>query len=54
MSKNPFDLTGKLALVTGGGTGIGFGISKCLVDAGALVVITGVQLPVDGGNAIGF
>lgn len=41
MSKSPFDLTGKLVLVTGGGTGIGFGISQCLVDAGASVVITG-------------
>ncbi len=41
MSENPFDLTGKLALVTGGGSGIGFGISKCLVQAGATVVITG-------------
>jgi len=41
MSGNPFELTGKLALVTGGGTGIGFGISKCLVNAGASVVITG-------------
>lgn len=28
-------------MVTGGGTGIGFGISKCLVGAGASVVITG-------------
>jgi NAD(P)-dependent dehydrogenase (short-subunit alcohol dehydrogenase family) len=41
MSENAFDLTGKLALVTGGGIGIGFGISKCLVNAGAKVVITG-------------
>ena len=41
MSNNPFSLTGKLALVTGGGTGIGFGIAQCLVDAGATVVITG-------------
>lgn len=41
MSENAFNLTGKLALVTGGGIGIGFGISKCLVNAGAKVVITG-------------
>ncbi len=41
MSENPFDLTGKLALVTGGGTGIGLGIAKCLIDAGSLVVISG-------------
>ena len=41
MTENAFSLAGKLALVTGGGTGIGFGISQCLVDAGAKVVITG-------------
>ncbi len=41
MSENAFSLEGKLALVTGGGTGIGFGISQCLVNAGATVVITG-------------
>lgn len=41
MPKNAFSLTGKLALVTGGGTGIGFGISQSLVTAGARVVITG-------------
>lgn len=36
-----FDLSGKLALVTGGGTGLGFGISQAYVNAGANVVITG-------------
>ncbi len=41
MSLTAFTLTGKVALVTGGGTGIGFGISKTLVAAGARVVITG-------------
>jgi len=41
MSENAFSLAGKLAIVTGGGTGIGFGISKCLVRAGAKIVITG-------------
>jgi len=39
--KKLFDLSGKLALVTGGGTGIGFGISKAFIEAGAKVVITG-------------
>jgi NAD(P)-dependent dehydrogenase (short-subunit alcohol dehydrogenase family) len=39
--KNPFSLENKLALVTGGGSGIGFDIAKCLVNAGARVVITG-------------
>ncbi len=41
MSENAFNLEGKLALVTGGGSGIGFGITKCLINAGATVVITG-------------
>lgn len=36
-----FQLQGKLALVTGGGTGIGFGICQAFIEAGARVVITG-------------
>ncbi len=32
-------LAGKVALVTGGGTGIGFGIASCLARAGAAVAI---------------
>lgn len=34
-----FDLTGKIALVTGGSKGIGFGLSKGLAQAGATVII---------------
>jgi len=41
MSDKAFSLEGKRALVTGGGTGIGLGISQCLINAGATVVITG-------------
>lgn len=41
MNLDIFALKGKLALVTGGGTGIGLGISKALINAGARVVITG-------------
>ena len=33
-------LEGKVALVTGGGTGIGYGISSCLAAAGADVIIS--------------
>ena len=36
-----FRLEGKKALVTGGGSGIGFGIAKTFVDAGAEVLIVG-------------
>ncbi|RSK33795.1 SDR family NAD(P)-dependent oxidoreductase [Hymenobacter metallilatus] len=38
---NPFSLEGKLALVTGGGTGIGLEIARCMSLAGATVIITG-------------
>ena len=41
MNKSPFRLDNKTALITGGGTGIGFGIASCFIAAGATVVITG-------------
>jgi NAD(P)-dependent dehydrogenase (short-subunit alcohol dehydrogenase family) len=34
-----FDLTGKTALVTGAGRGVGIGIARALLDAGATVLI---------------
>lgn len=40
-SLNVFSLEGKIALVTGGGSGIGFYIAQCLAQAGARLVITG-------------
>ena len=39
--KNPFDLTGRRALVTGGGRGLGRGMAEGLAEAGARVVILG-------------
>jgi NAD(P)-dependent dehydrogenase (short-subunit alcohol dehydrogenase family) len=36
-----FTLKNKLALITGGGSGIGFEIAKCMIQANAKVVITG-------------
>jgi NAD(P)-dependent dehydrogenase (short-subunit alcohol dehydrogenase family) len=36
-----FSLKNKIALITGGGSGIGFDIAKCMIAAGAQVVITG-------------
>ncbi len=38
---HPFSLQGEVALVTGGGTGLGQGIARCLTQAGARVIIVG-------------
>ncbi len=40
MQKN-FSLNGQTALITGGGTGLGFGMAKCFVAAGAKVILVG-------------
>lgn len=39
---NPaFDLTGRTALITGGGSGLGFGIARCMAECGANVILVG-------------
>jgi gluconate 5-dehydrogenase len=41
MTSHPFDLTGKVALITGAYRGLGFAIAKGLAAAGATVVLNG-------------
>jgi 2-dehydro-3-deoxy-D-gluconate 5-dehydrogenase len=41
MANNLFDLGGKVAVVTGGGTGLGLGMARGLGQAGAFVVVAG-------------
>jgi 2-dehydro-3-deoxy-D-gluconate 5-dehydrogenase len=41
MTSSPFDLTGKVAIVTGGNGGIGLGMARGLAAAGAAIAIVG-------------
>ncbi|MBL7700599.1 MAG: SDR family oxidoreductase [Chitinophagaceae bacterium] len=41
MKNQAFDLSGTTVLITGGGTGLGFGIAKTLIDSGSKVIISG-------------
>jgi NAD(P)-dependent dehydrogenase (short-subunit alcohol dehydrogenase family) len=43
MGQSPFDLTGKVALVTGGNGGIGLGMAMALAEAGADIAIWGTN-----------
>jgi len=41
MTSGPFDLSGKVAIVTGGNGGIGLGMAQGLADAGADIAVVG-------------
>jgi NAD(P)-dependent dehydrogenase (short-subunit alcohol dehydrogenase family) len=55
---NPLDMSGKVVVVTGGGKGVGRGITTRFLDAGADVVICGRKepetLPCGGGRSAVF
>ena len=40
-----YDLTGRVAVVTGGATGLGLGVTRCLVSAGAKVCVASRREP---------
>ena len=39
--QSAFELTDQIALITGGATGLGYGMAKCIVAAGAQVMLVG-------------
>ena len=43
MPYSPFDLTGKVALITGGNSGIGLGMARAIAEAGADIAIWGTN-----------
>ena len=45
--KNPFDLTGKVALVTGSGRGLGAAMAEALGAAGSDLVLTDIREPAE-------
>ncbi len=40
-----FELTGQVALITGGGSGLGLGMARCFVASGARVILVGRRQP---------
>ena len=56
--QNPLDMQGKVVIITGGARGVGAGITRCFLDAGARVAVVGrnqpEQLPAMGDNHAEF
>ena len=44
--ENPYSMSGETVLITGGGTGSGLGIGRCMLAAGAekVILVGGVKL----------
>lgn len=47
-----YDLSGQTAVVTGGSTGLGLAITRCLVSAGAKVVVVSFEAPEQAAKAM--
>lgn len=47
-----YDLTGRVAIVTGGSTGLGLAITRCLVSAGAKVCVVSFEAPEQAADAL--
>ncbi len=52
MTDSPFSLAGRVALVTGGNTGLGQGIALALAAAGADIAVAGIQPAAETGERV--
>ena len=49
---NWYDLSGQVAIVTGGSTGLGLAVTRCLVSAGAKVCVVSFEAPEQAAEAL--